>query len=685
MRSRPDATLSRLIPITCLLFILLVALWPAAPVRGQDGADVASPISQRLAELYANDLPAPVAVKPGRPEGLLDLTAVWVPESEVKSDTGVAQPDRPVAWLIVRMRLADDWHTYPGFAQTGAAPTFLDAQADSVPPGFRVGAFLPASPQSQEELPGASLIVLRGDVLWLAPISADESATQLPPETELRGTIEALLCSEGGGGICFPYQDSWSAVAGREEDLSALIQARDINEQSQMRAPGVSGDGSGSLTTPGSDPRKAMVPFSPIILLYALLGGLILNVMPCVLPVIGLKIISFFQQAGQSRAKAFTLNVWYTVGILLVFLTLALMSVGLSYLFTYGLFQIIMGAIVFTMALNLMGLWEITLPAFLGGRRSSELTEREGPVAAVFKGVITTLLAIPCGAPLLSPALVWSDSMIQQGRTPLVVLVYLVIGFGMALPYLILGAFPELLRFLPKPGKWMETFRSVMGFVLLLAVVWILYSMPIELVLPMVTFLFALWFACWLLGYVGLAAESGERRRAKIIGLAVVLITLYFSFNIPGLDNKWTLENAFRGKLTRWAIRAEQEGKLAQDGWVLFSQDQFEKDLRAGKTVMIDFTADWCMNCKVLEATVLKSSEILALVKQRGIVTMTADWTNQNGDSEQIQAINNLLDRYGGRQVPVVMIFQPSAPDSPVVLRGVFSKSRLVEELEKIH
>ena len=442
-----------------------------------------------------------------------------------------------------------------------------------------------------------------------------------------------------------------------------------------------SGKGTAQVATTQTSPKAA---FSWTILFWAFCGGLLLNVMPCVLPVIGLKIVSFFEQAGQSRSRAFVLNLWYTLGMLCVFVSLAMMSVGLSYLFTYGLFQIVMGSIVFVMALSLMGLWELQVPAFLGGQKSGKLMEKEGGTGAFFKGIITTLLAIPCGAPLLSPALVWSDSMIQLGNTFMVLFVYIVIGLGMAFPYLVVGAFPELLGFLPKPGLWMETFRIAMGYVLLVAVVWILFSMPQTLVIPTITLLFALWFGCWFIGRLPFDATGKQKTRAWLVSLTVVVVVILLSFNIKGINNPYSLENAVRGKMIRWAIRAQREGLLEQDHWSLFDNVRFKRDLAEGRPVMIDFTADWCMNCKLLESTVLHTAPILDLVDQKGIVTMTADWTNQNDQSNEMKAINQLLDQFGGRQVPVIMIFDPRNPEQPEILRGLFTTSELVNKLDKL-
>ncbi len=183
------------------------------------------------------------------------------------------------------------------------------------------------------------------------------------------------------------------------------------------------------------------------------LGGLLLNIMPCVLPVIGLKILSFIEQAGHDRRKGLVLNIWYSLGLMSVFFVLATLAVspqhlGWGQLFSKAWFSIALAGVVFAMGLSFLGVWEVPIPGFAGRGKASELAAREGAVGAFAKGALTTVLATPCGAPLFAPALFWA-----LAQPPLLTYaVLLAAGLGMASPYLVLGAFPEALRFLPKPG-----------------------------------------------------------------------------------------------------------------------------------------------------------------------------------------------------------------------------------------
>ena len=258
-----------------------------------------------------------------------------------------------------------------------------------------------------------------------------------------------------------------------------------------------------------------------LIVLMGFAGGVILNIMPCVLPVIGLKIISFIEQSGHNRRHALMLNVWYSLGLLSVFLVLATLAVtlglGWGQLFSYNGFNIAMAAVVFVMGLSFLGVWEIPIPGFVGRGKAVEIAEKEGAGGAFAKGVLTTILATPCSAPVLAPALTWAVTQPPH----LTYAVFVAVGLGMASPYLLIGAFPNLIAFLPKPGAWMDTFKQIMGFVLLGTVIFVLTFIPWPLVVPTVGFLFGLWAACWWVGRLSPLAEAGEKYRAWLAALAL--------------------------------------------------------------------------------------------------------------------------------------------------------------------
>ena len=685
---------SEIVAIACVILFSQPSVLRAqsflAPNVGSDSAASFSPLQ------FSVDIPTTpdtASIEPLTAEGCV----APVPPSVAADPKEWAREGLElVAFLSIQTPVAEGWHIYTPTQGAGGAPTLFEKLKVAIEKkesdAFEVGdVLLATAPIFVKDPYDSTLEELIGRVEWIAPIYAKSAPTDLTT-LEVSGEISALACSDGEGGVCVPQNVSFNvkydAGAAVEDVLAAILRpqenASENDDDAQNKAQGenIATQEDAGLVVEGAQKTKGGLF---VLLLTAFLGGLVLNVTPCVLPVVGLKILSFFEQAGRSRASAFILNVWYALGVLIVFGALAFASVGLSFLFTRSLFQIVMSAIVFAMALSLMGVWELQTPAFLGGERSNELTSKEGPAGAIFKGIITTLLAIPCGAPLLSPALDWASEMTRQGQTGLVVAVYLLIGLGMASPFLVAGAFPELLKFFPKPGEWMDTFRKTMGFFLLIAVVWILYSAPLETQLPTLAFLFAIWFACWNIGRFQFEMENpGKKRVSWIVSCVLLLVVALFSFNFPHNPIKTTLQSASAAKATRWAIRAQRDGALAQDHWALFDRATLDRELANGRCVAVDFTADWCVNCKFLEKTILHTPEVEAVFDRKNILTLTADWTNQDAQTPDVLAINELLDQCGARQVPTLMIFNPANPSAPIILKGLYSKGTLLEALQTI-
>ena len=570
--------------------------------------------------------------------------------------------------LVLEAKIAAGWHLYSATQPKGGT---IRSEFSFELPKVTLEEIRPtAEPRVSTNVPGFSVDIEEHDdvVAWVFTFREELTEGEI-----IRGTLDGQVCQDGEGGTCIPITVPFQAQHDPELNAAVYLEAAKNIGLRFVYRPG--GTAEPKPTDEFVPQEMSEVTGFGMVLLYAFLGGLILNVMPCVLPVIGLKIMSFFEQAGKSRARAFYLNAWYSLGLLSVFLFLAAMSYGLSQLFSFDLFSIVMACVVFAMALSLMDVWELSVPGFLGSGTSVKLTQQEGAAGAFFKGIITTLLAIPCGAPLLSPAVNWADMQIRSGNTVQVFIAYGVIGLGMASPYLIVGAFPELLRFLPKPGAWMDTFKKVMGYFLLVAVIWILYFIQLDRMLPTVTLLFALWFACWMIGRLGYTAKSPQRIRAWIVSLVVVVAALLFSFNIPGLGNPYTLENAMKAKLSRAANLANPT--VDHSHWTLYTPERFDEALAAGRPVVVDFTADWCMNCKALEIYVLETKPVLDKLDEKNAVSLMADRTKE-GDASAF------LRKLGADIVPTLAIFDPKKPNEPMILRGGYTQKTLLELLDQL-
>lgn len=314
----------------------------------------------------------------------------------------------------------------------------------------------------------------------------------------------------------------------------------------------------------------------------------------------------------------------------------------------------------------------------------------------MFKGVITTLLAIPCGAPLLSLSLLWVENQVRAGATGSIFIVYFFIALGMASPFLLIGAFPELMKFMPKPGVWMDSFKKTMGFVLLLAVIWIFSFLTLELLLPTLAVLFALWFACWFIGSLEFNASASKRLFSWTVSLVVVLVTIFFSYNISVLKNPYTLQNLMVSRLEantqrelvklmtvnentdQVATERSEDSEGESKHWELFTVAKLDEAIAEGRPVMIDFTADWCMSCKFFEMTVLDTQKILEHIDRKGVVSLRADCTKPEMEGAQF------LKKLGSESVPVLALFDPANPSEPTVVRGGFTRTMVVELLDKL-
>jgi thiol:disulfide interchange protein DsbD len=252
----------------------------------------------------------------------------------------------------------------------------------------------------------------------------------------------------------------------------------------------------------------------------------------------------------------------------------------------------------------------------------------------------------------MAPAIAWAVT--QSLTTTLAVFASL--GIGMASPYLVVGVYPELLRFLPKPGRWMETFKQVSGFVLLATVVFVLSFIKQDAVVPTVALLLGIAVACWLVGRTPLTAELGVRLRAWAYAGAVVVVAAGASFG-------WLY-----GVATASADAA----------WQPFSLERLKQvAVEEGRTVLVDFSAEWCLNCKVLEQAVLHTKPVEQAIARAGALTMYADYTDYPPE------IDRMIKALGANGVPVIAIFPGDAPYRPIVFRGGYTQQGLVAALEQ--
>jgi len=392
-----------------------------------------------------------------------------------------------------------------------------------------------------------------------------------------------------------------------------------------------------------------------------------LNLMPCVLPVISLKIFGFIQHAGQSRQKVLRSGIAFAVGIFAWFVGLALLLIALKaaghditwggFQFTNAYFVLALSVVVLVFALNLFGVFEISLPQSMT-RGLLSTTERKDDLGSFFQGVFATVLATPCTAPFLGTALGFAFSQ----SSAVILAMFAAIAAGMSAPYLLLSAQPAWLRFLPKPGPWMLHVKQFMGFLLLATLLFLLYVLGaqrgLEGAIWASCFLLVISVACWMKGAFVLPTAPAMKR-VVVLGLMLVLVIGSGIYFIGG---------KFRSANVGLA-----DSRLRGD-WQAFTPDRLQTELDQGRSVFVDFTAAWCITCKFNEANVLESAEVRDAFQRHAIVKLKADWTN--GDP----TITKLLQRFGRPGVPLYVLY-PGKDEEPIVFPEVLTKGMVLEKL----
>lgn len=451
---------------------------------------------------------------------------------------------------------------------------------------------------------------------------------------------------------------------------TAEVASPAINKES-----GLSGEPLAADRIAGS-PHEVLPLESDVSLLSALLlafvGGLILNLMPCVFPVLSLKILGFVESAHHDAASIRRHGHAFAAGVILSFLLLAGLllalreggrELGWGFQLQSPAFVAFMVLIIFTMALNLLGVFEIgTSLTGVAGR----LDKGEGYSGSFLSGVLATVLATPCTAPFMGTALGFALS--QPATSALAV--FAMLGVGMAAPYVLLSYQPALLARLPRPGAWMVTFKQAMAFPLLATSVWLLWVFGqqvghdgvVQLLLAMVL----LSFGVWLMGHFA-AANLSSAWRALTRTFTTAAIVASFYFGIAAAD--------FRAPSLACASGCGPSEVVGPQAWTPFDPGLL-RDLRAaGRPVFLDFTAAWCLSCKVNERVALSSDEVWNAFANKGIVAMKADWTD--GDP----AITRALAEFGRSSVPFYVLYHGDADTDPIVLPEILKPSIVLDAI----
>jgi thiol:disulfide interchange protein DsbD len=422
--------------------------------------------------------------------------------------------------------------------------------------------------------------------------------------------------------------------------------------------------------------EPSALPAQPLwqMLLYAFIGGLILNIMPCVLPVIALKILGFVSEARSEPRRVRNLGLIYALGVLASFLALAAFVIGVKAAghhagwgmqFGSPVFIVCLTTLVTLVALNLFGVFEVTL----GGRASNaagELASKHGAPGAFFNGALATALATPCTAPFLGVALGFAFAQ----SASLIVLVFLTVGLGLAAPYVLLSWNPAWLKFLPKPGAWMEKFKIAMGFPMLLAAVW-LYDISTAFYGDrswwLGVFLVIIALVAWIFG------EFVQRGRSrKTIAAIVVLILL-----IGGYAFALEKELNWRAPISEMSPASPANNPSGGIDWQPWSAETVARARAEGHPVIVDFTARWCVTCRVNTLLAIEVPAVEKKLKAINAVALVADYTRRPDD------ITAELDRYNNAGVPLVLVFSKE-PDAPaIVLPQILTPGIVLDALDR--
>lgn len=400
-----------------------------------------------------------------------------------------------------------------------------------------------------------------------------------------------------------------------------------------------------------ADLRKTAPKFNLMILVFAFLGGMILNLMPCVFPVLAIKVLSFVKHGQSGRASSLHHGFAYSAGVVLSFVGLGLLlallrSAGTEFGWGFQLqspaFLYILVALLFAMSLNFLGAYDFSSRWMgIGGK----LTSGDGLFSSFASGVLAVVVASPCTAPFMGTSI----GVALAQPTAILVLLFSMLGVGMAFPYLLLASQPKLLRLLPKPGAWMVRFKELLAFPLLATCIWLLWVLSASIgsdgLVLAISGLLVLALGLWLF-------RSFTSSIGSILLFIALILSAYLGIKAPGALPK----------------ASESKEVASNSFWQVYSDSRLAELQEQGKIVFVNFTADWCITCKVNERAVIDSQEIRALFSANEVVSLKGDWTRRD------KAIGEILARYGAAGVPLYLVFGPKQTE-PQILPQILTKA----------
>ncbi len=629
------------------------------------------------------------------PPGVTAGEIQWpLPKKDVVSDIITFGYEHEVVLLVP---LTLDKSIAPGTVNLGAKVSWLECNESCIPAGTDVEAGLEVGSEMKNSTEVAlleqwrakvpttdnkfaahafwpepatnNMRELRLEVDWVTPAATMHRTVDFYPDAsedfEIQADTKKILDSTGE----LDFTKSVKKFSGEwPAKISGVLVVDDVAYETEFPVLETK-----SSVTPAAVPmanRFVEPPPSLLkMLLLAFIGGLILNVMPCVLPVIALKILGFVSEAKSDPAHIRKLGFAYTLGVLASFLALAALVIGVKAAghkaawgmqFDSPVFIVCLTTLVTLIAINLFGVFEVTLN---GGTMdaANKLASQSGAGGAFFNGVLATVLATPCTAPILGAALGFAFAQ----PAPVLVLIFLAVGTGLAAPYLLLSWNPTWLKFLPKPGAWMEKFKMAMGFPMLATVMWLLSvasSTYEKKVVWLGVFLVFVATAAWIFG------EFAQRGRTnKFVAGIVALVVLAGGY-------AFALEKQLDWRHPQTPTAAD---RTQPDGiWHAWSPEAVFAARTNGHPVLVDFTADWCLTCQLNARTSLDIDSVSNKLKEINAVAFKADYTHFPDN------ITEELNRYNRAGVPLVLIYPADTSAPPFVLPELLTEGIVLEKLD---
>ncbi len=579
--------------------------------------------------------------------------------------------------VAIQLQIADGWHIYSQNLQAVGSPTVFTW---SLPSGIHLLSLdWPASQMFDAE--GVKYDGYEKNPLWIAHFATDSSLSMGSEMVKLDLSWVAckIACVPGAVTTSLPIQIGSESLI-NEDALPLLAQAKfGLSKEGTAEAK----EASVQTVQEFAVQEFAVQEFAPqqitpmmpmgsaqsvlLIAFLAFIGGIILNIMPCVLPIIGIKVLHIVQMKGEGRLRTFKLGLSFTLGVLVSFWVLAGIIFGLQRAGTvvgWGfqlqepLFVTIMLIILFLFALSLFGLFEIGTGISSYAAEAQATGKKHGSNFASFlSGVLTTMIACPCTGPLLGTVLGFSATL--EWHTGL--LVFTSLGIGVAFPFLFLSLFPELSVVLPRPGAWMATFKQFLGFCMLATVLWLVWVLNAQVGPLDLTYLLGLFFVIAIGGWIWGTWGTPVRNRFTRF-LAALLAILFVVGPSYSLIQRVRLGSGFR------------QVQAPSGPWKPYSEEAVSQALREGKTVFVDYTAKWCLTCQTNKLA-LHSKKVMDAFAKANVELFLADWTKND------PLITKALRDLGRNSVPVYALY-PKGASKPILLPEILTPDIVVDAID---